>query len=51
MGDKEATFNWFEKSFDRHEVDMTWLKVEPHLKPFRNDLRYHILLNPMNFVD
>lgn len=31
MDDVQATFHWLEKSYDRHEVEMTWLKMEPLL--------------------
>jgi len=49
--DEEAVFEWLEKSYDRHEVEMTWLKMEPALNPYKKDPRYLDLLGRMNFPD
>ncbi|MDH5367974.1 MAG: helix-turn-helix domain-containing protein, partial [Cyclobacteriaceae bacterium] len=38
--DDIATFEWLEKSYERHEVEMTWLKMEPLLSPYNKDPRY-----------
>lgn len=42
-------FQWLEKSFDRHEVEMIWLRAEPLLEPYRNDSRYIELYHKMQF--
>ncbi|RKR07812.1 TolB-like protein [Maribacter vaceletii] len=47
--DYEKTFDWLQKSYDRHEVEMTWLREEPLLTPIRNDLRYKELYNNVGF--
>lgn len=36
----DNALNWLEKSFERHEVEMIWLRAEPLLAPFRRDSRY-----------
>ena len=47
--DYEKTFIWLQKSFDRHEVEMTWLREEPLLIPLRNDKRYIDLYHKIGF--
>lgn len=48
-GDKEKGFNWLQKSYDRREVEMTWLKEEPMLKTVKKDPRYVDLYKKMGF--
>ncbi len=47
--DYEKTFDWLQKSYDRHEVEMTWLREEPLLAPLRNDPRYKDLYEKVGF--
>ncbi|WP_276165365.1 helix-turn-helix domain-containing protein [Zobellia alginiliquefaciens] len=47
--DYESTFEWLQKSYDRHEVEMTWLREEPLLAPIRNDSRYKDLYENVGF--
>lgn len=47
--DYEKTFEWLQKSYDRHEVEMTWLREEPLLAPIRNDSRYKDLYEKVGF--
>ena len=49
--DGDAVFEWLEKSYDRHEAEMAWLKMEPALDPYKNDPRYLDLLQRMNFPE
>lgn len=49
INDYEKTFEWLQKSYDRHEVEMTWLREEPLLAPIRNDLRYKDLYEKVGF--
>ncbi len=49
--DYENTFIWLQKSYDRHEVEMTWLKEEPLLTPLRNDERYKDLYDKVGFLN
>ncbi|MGM0580879.1 MAG: helix-turn-helix domain-containing protein [Bacteroidota bacterium] len=50
-GNEDKIFEWLEKSFDHREVEMTWLKIEPLLKSYRNDPRYKDLYERMNFPE
>jgi len=47
--DVENTFKWLQKSYDRHEVEMTWLREEPLLIPLRGDNRYKDLYHKIGF--
>jgi tetratricopeptide (TPR) repeat protein len=47
--DYDKAFEWLRKSYDRHEVEMTWLKEEPILKPLKNDPRYLELYEKVGF--
>ena len=47
--DYENTFIWLQKSYDRHEVEMTWLREEPVLIPIRKDQKYKDLYNKVGF--
>lgn len=49
IGDDAQLFDWLEKSYDRQEVEMTWLKMEPSLQPYKDDPRYLDLMTRMNF--
>ena len=46
--DREV-FKWLQKSYDNHEVEMTWLRAEPLLEPYRQDPRYLDLYKKMKF--
>lgn len=49
VNDYETAFKWLQKSYDRHEVEMIWLREEPLLKPLRNDHRYLELYKKVGF--
>ncbi|MCK5281208.1 MAG: hypothetical protein KAK04_21790, partial [Cyclobacteriaceae bacterium] len=49
LKDYENAFIWLQKSYDRHEVEMTWFKEEPLLIPLRNDPRYKDLYRKIGF--
>ncbi|MDO6516689.1 helix-turn-helix domain-containing protein [Zobellia uliginosa] len=49
QGNYGKTFEWLQKSYDRHEVEMTWLREEPLLAPVRNDPRYKDLYDKVGF--
>ncbi len=49
--DEASLFTWLKRSYDRGEVEMTWLKMEPALDSFKADRRYLALLKEMNFPD
>ena len=47
--DVEKAFYWLEKSYERGEVELTWLKEEPMLKTVMDDPRYINLYNNLGF--
>ena len=47
--DYESVFEWLQKSYDRHEVELIWLREEPLLIPVRNDSRYLELYRKIGF--
>ncbi|WP_405414067.1 helix-turn-helix domain-containing protein [Maribacter sp. Asnod1-A12] len=47
--DYERAFEWLQKSYDRHEVELLWLRAEPLLAPIRNDLRYKNIYEKVGF--
>jgi tetratricopeptide (TPR) repeat protein len=47
--DAEKGFTWLQLSFDRHEVEMTWLREEPLLQPFISDPRYQKMYKAMSW--
>ncbi len=51
LEDYETAFIWLQKSFDRHEVEMTWFREEPLLIPIRDDQRYKDLYRNIGFPD
>ncbi|MCG2591067.1 helix-turn-helix domain-containing protein [Rhodohalobacter sulfatireducens] len=50
LKDYEKAFTWLQKSYERHEVEMTWLREEPLLAPIRGDLRYKELYRKVGFT-
>lgn len=50
LKDYEKAFTWLQKSYERHEVEMTWLREEPLLAPIRSDLRYKELYRKVGFT-
>ena len=51
MEEFDAAFDWLEKAYKGHEVEMFWLKVEPPFEPLRNDPRWQEMLDKVGFPD
>ena len=49
--DYDNAFIWLEKSYDRHEVELTWLREELLLIPVRDDPRYKDLYGKIGFPE
>jgi hypothetical protein len=49
MGEIDTAFEWLEKAYQDHEVEMYWLKVEPPFEPLYNDPRWQQMLNKVGF--
>lgn len=51
MGDVDKAFEWLEKAYQNHEVEMFWLKVEPPFKPLHGDPRWKDMLDKVGFPE
>ena len=51
MDEIDKAFEWLEKAYDTHEIEMYWLKVEPPFDPLRNDSRWQTMLEKVGFPD
>jgi serine/threonine-protein kinase len=49
LGDKEAALQSLERAYTEHDLQMQYLKVEPHYDALRPDPRFQELLRRMNF--
>jgi TolB-like protein/class 3 adenylate cyclase/Tfp pilus assembly protein PilF len=50
-GDFDEAFKWLEIAYERHEVDMIWLKRQLSLAPIRSDPRYFDLVRRVGFPE
>jgi serine/threonine-protein kinase len=44
LGENDRAFEFFEKSYERHEESILTLKVDPKVDPLRSDPRFEVLL-------
>jgi TolB-like protein len=51
MGEIDTAYQWLDKSFQDHEVEMYWLKVEPPFEPLRSDPRWQVMLDKVGFPE
>ncbi|MEP0131899.1 MAG: hypothetical protein ABJJ25_00855 [Eudoraea sp.] len=51
INDFEKAFLWLQRSYERHEAEMTWLREEPLLIPLREDVRYIDLYGKVGFPE
>jgi hypothetical protein len=51
LGEIDTAFEWLEKAYQDHEVEMYWLKVEPPFEPLRNDPRWQVMLDKVGFPE
>ena len=49
MGEIETSFEWLDKAYEDHEVELYWLKVEPPFEPLHNDPRWQEMLDKVGF--
>ncbi|MBT8218530.1 MAG: adenylate/guanylate cyclase domain-containing protein [Bacteroidia bacterium] len=49
INDQDNGFLWLQRSFDRHEVEMTWLRSEPLLQAYKEDSRYRDIYQKMKW--
>jgi TolB-like protein/class 3 adenylate cyclase len=51
MGEIDKAFEWLDKAYKDHEVEMYWLKVEPPFESLHSDPRWQIMLDKVGFPD
>jgi hypothetical protein len=51
MDEFEKSFEWLEKAYQDHEVEMYWLNVEPFFKPMHDDPRWESLVERIGFPE
>lgn len=51
INDVDKGFEWLERSYNNHDVEMTWLKEEPLLKKYRKDPRYQSIYQKMGWPE
>jgi len=51
MREMDLAFEWLDKAYQEHEVEMVWLKVEPPFEPLRSDPRWQEMLDKVGFLD
>ena len=49
MGEIDTAFEWLDKAYEDHEVEMYWLKVEPPFEPLHDDPRWQVMLDKVGF--
>ena len=49
MGNIDTAFEWLEKSYQNHEVEIYWLKVEPPFEPLNMDSRWQVMLSKIGY--
>jgi serine/threonine-protein kinase len=47
-GERDAAFEWLERAYARHDLQLRFLKVDPFLRNLRGDPRYSALLKKIN---
>ena len=50
-GENDMAFQWLEKAYQDHEVEMYWLKVEPPFEPLRSDPRWQEMLDKVGIPE
>jgi adenylate cyclase len=51
VGETDLAFQYLDKAYDTHEVEMYWLKVEPPFEPIRSDPRWQVMLDKVGFPE
>jgi hypothetical protein len=51
MGEKEQVSEWLEKSYQGHEMEIYWLRVEPTFESLRNNPRWKEMLGNIVFPE
>jgi len=49
LDEKELAFEWLERAYEDHDMEMVWLKAEPQLYPLKGDPRFQDLARRVGF--
>lgn len=49
IGEKKLALDFLDKAYELHDVDMIWLKSDPHFNSLRNETRYQEMLTKVGF--
>jgi serine/threonine-protein kinase len=47
-GERDCAFEWLDRAYARHDLELRFIKVDPFLRNLRADSRYAALLKKMN---
>ncbi len=50
-GENDSAFEWLEKAFKQHSVDLCWILVEPVFKMLASDPRYPVFLEKLGLLE
>jgi hypothetical protein len=51
LGEINLAFEWLDKAYQDHDVEMYWLKVEPPFEPLHHDPRWQEMLDKVGFPE
>lgn len=49
IGEKKLALDYLDKAYELHDVDMIWLKSDPHFSSIHNETRYQEMLTKVGF--
>jgi serine/threonine-protein kinase len=47
-GERDSAFEWLERAYARHDLELRWLKIDTFLRKIRGDPRFDAFLRKMN---
>lgn len=50
-GENDHAFEWLERSYERRDTNLPWIKIMPEFRGLRSDARYLALLRKMNLAE
>ncbi len=51
LGEADAAFEWLEKAYERRQLTVTWIRVDPFFDPLRSDPRFEDLVRRIGFPE
>jgi TolB-like protein/Tfp pilus assembly protein PilF len=50
-GEKDHALEWAERAYEKRDIAVAWIKIDPFLRSLRGDARYKSLLRKMNLPE